>query len=920
MTLPPQTRREARAAREAEASAVAVTPDPSEPPVAPVPEALDTGSVAVRKGSSVLFGRGLLYVVVWSMQLVVSSLISPVLAHLMPPAEFGVLASAIALYQALVVLAVIGMDQASVLQRAEDGDDRKARGLMAVGMVTASLVTVLALTTIPVWGDAAGFIGNHPLLLVAVLWTGPAAIVQISLALLVAQDRIRVFALTSLLSSIGGSIIGLGLLTWVQADATTYAWGGVVAQVAAMVIGITATRPRFAGLFDTRTMRRAFRLGIPITLGNLSYFVLNVGDRLVVQRLLGPDEVARYQIAYVVGSAVILLLTFTNNAWAPHFAAVRDAVARRQLAMHSRDELYRLLAPVLLAVTLVSPVALPILAPASYRVQELTVVVFVVAVTAFPVVASGATGRLLLVERRGVAVGVIAAIAGAVNIGANLVFVPLMGIAGAAVATVIAYVVLAALQQAALPDRREWRGPGIRLVLTVVRVARHRRRVGLRATGHPVELGPGRRCARLCPVVLHPAARSPRERGMRRVDGSATPPDTGARRSLRVGVVTNGLAITGGVERCVLEDTRDLVAAGHDVTVWHRPVPAGRDDDGRAAFARLDVRLVRADDYRFGVRTAIRDAARFARQGLRMRRSRLDVLWLNRPEFLPFGRVVSIASGVPLAVHLHHAPNYRRLGPIAGGRTRYFAVSHAMARAWSAVGVPADRITVVSNGVDTTAFPPPSPQDVRAARVALGIDEATPTVLYYGRLTRAKGVLAVLEAWGRVLASAAARVPVTATAGPAHPRRAPLLVLAGALPAEEADDVRRAIAALPADSVLVVPERDDVVPLLHAADMVVAPSLEPEGFGRVVVEAMSAGRPVVAAASGGTGEILSGEWARFTVDPSDVDALAERLLDTLDEAVLDPTLGERCRAWVQHRYDRAQHVEALLRALDDTAR
>ncbi|WP_218923457.1 hypothetical protein, partial [Bacillus toyonensis] len=77
-------------------------------------------------------------------------------------------------------------------------------------------------------------VGSHPLLLVAVLWTGPAAIVQISLALLVAQDRIKVFAVTSLLSSIGGSIIGLGLLTFVHADATTYAWGGVVAQGVAM--------------------------------------------------------------------------------------------------------------------------------------------------------------------------------------------------------------------------------------------------------------------------------------------------------------------------------------------------------------------------------------------------------------------------------------------------------------------------------------------------------------------------------------------------------------------------------------------------------------------------------------------------------------------------------------------------------------
>lgn len=431
------------------------------------PESPDTGSSAVRTGASALFGRGMLYVVVWSMQLVVSSLVSPVLAHLLPPSEFGVLASAIALYQALGVLAVAGLDQAAVLQRAEDGDDRRARGLVPVGAVLATLVTLAALGSLPAWGDAAGFVGEHPLLLVAVLWTLPAAVVQTSLALLVAQDRIRVFAVTSLLSSVGGSVIGLGLLVLVHADATTYAWGGVVAQGVAMVIGVVAVRPRLRGLVDRATTARAFRLGVPIALGNLSYFVLNAGDRIIVQRLLGPDEVARYQIAYVVGSAVILLLTFTNSAWAPHFAALRDAAARRRLAMHARDELYLLLAPVLLAVTLVSPVALPVLAPSSYRVEELPVVVFVVALTAFPVVASGSTGRLLVVERRGVAVGVIAATAAVVNVGANLLLVPPLGIAGAALSTVLSYVLLAVLQQAALPDRREWRGPGRRVPLVV---------------------------------------------------------------------------------------------------------------------------------------------------------------------------------------------------------------------------------------------------------------------------------------------------------------------------------------------------------------------------------------------------------------------------------------------------------------------
>ncbi|MBF4589393.1 glycosyltransferase family 4 protein [Curtobacterium sp. VKM Ac-1395] len=397
---------------------------------------------------------------------------------------------------------------------------------------------------------------------------------------------------------------------------------------------------------------------------------------------------------------------------------------------------------------------------------------------------------------------------------------------------------------------------------------------------------------------------------------------TTATRPPRVGVVTNGLAITGGVERCVLEDTRDLVAAGLDVEVWHRPALTGPADAGRAPYDRLGVRLHRASDYRFTLRSAFGDAVRFVRQGLALRRARLDVLWLNRPEFLPWGRLVSTVARVPLVVHLHHAPNYARLGLLAGGRTEYLAVSHAMARAWAAAGVPPQRITVVPNGVDTDAFPASTPTQVHAARVALGIDDATPTVLYYGRLTPSKGVLALLEAWGRVLAAASDRLPVTivtsgsgSSSSSSAPRREPLLVLAGALYPADAPAVQRAIDALPDGSVLVLPERDDVVPLLHAADLVVVPSIEPEGFGRVVVEAMSAGRPVVAAASGGTGEILAGEWARFTVDPEDTAALAKKVLDVLDEAVHDPSLGARCREWVREHYGPEPHLTGLLRAL-----
>jgi glycosyltransferase involved in cell wall biosynthesis len=68
--------------------------------------------------------------------------------------------------------------------------------------------------------------------------------------------------------------------------------------------------------------------------------------------------------------------------------------------------------------------------------------------------------------------------------------------------------------------------------------------------------------------------------------------------------------------------------------------------------------------------------------------------------------------------------------------------------------------------------------------------------------------------------------------------------------------------------------RDDIPALMRAADLVVHTSTWPEPFGRVVVEGMLAGRPVVATAGGGVGEIVTDGVTGMVVPPSDAAALA----------------------------------------------
>jgi O-antigen/teichoic acid export membrane protein len=426
-----------------------------------------TANANAQPESNHLFGRGMLYVVVWALQLIAGTVVSPVLAYALGPTEFGALASAIALHQVLSVLALLGLDQALVLQRADDPTGRTARGLVTVGIALSFGVTLILTATGGLWATTLGFDGFSPLVLAVILWTAPGAVVQAILALLVAEDRLRAFTWVSALSAVGGQLVGLLLLFFVHRDATTYAWGGVVSQFLAMFIGIALTRPLLRGLFDWQVAWRAIKLGAPLAIGGLGYFVLNAGDRIVIQRLIGPAEVGRYQVAYVVGYTVVLLLSFTSSAWLPRFAAVKDEAERWMLSAQSRDELYRLLIPVVFAVTLAAPVALRLVAPSSFDQETLLPVVFLVALSAYPVAAEGATARLLITLRRGKTVAGITLIAAAVNVGLNFLLVPVMGIAGAAAATVVAFLLVAILQRRALPRTPAWVGTPTRLLLAI---------------------------------------------------------------------------------------------------------------------------------------------------------------------------------------------------------------------------------------------------------------------------------------------------------------------------------------------------------------------------------------------------------------------------------------------------------------------
>jgi glycosyltransferase involved in cell wall biosynthesis len=103
----------------------------------------------------------------------------------------------------------------------------------------------------------------------------------------------------------------------------------------------------------------------------------------------------------------------------------------------------------------------------------------------------------------------------------------------------------------------------------------------------------------------------------------------------------------------------------------------------------------------------------------------------------------------------------------------------------------------------------------------------------------------------------------------------------------------------------------DVPTLLQTLDVVVSPSISPEGFGQIVVEAMMCGKPVIASAGGAVNELIEDGITGRLVPPGDPVALADAINDVLAHPDESAEMGRRARVVALERYDIRKTTRAI---------
>jgi len=346
--------------------------------------------------------------------------------------------------------------------------------------------------------------------------------------------------------------------------------------------------------------------------------------------------------------------------------------------------------------------------------------------------------------------------------------------------------------------------------------------------------------------------------------------------------------VSGGAERGTVELAAALVAAGWNSYVASGGGPLERDVT-RSGATHLTLPLASKNPLRMR-----RNATALAKL---IRHLGIDIVHARSraPAWSAWSAVSTTRRHFVTTFHNAYdagAALKRRYNSVMARGERVIAISQFVAdHAAQVYGIGPDRLRTIPRGVDLDIF---DPSRVGAERIAglarrWRLPDGAPIVMLPARLTRWKGGLDFIAA-----IAALGRHDICCVLVGSEQRR-------GFRRELEASIERSGLGGL----FRVVDECRDMPAAYMLADVVVSASSDPEGFGRVIVEAQAMGRPVVATAHGGSCETIDPGVSGWLVPPRDPKALAEAIGKALSLGASERAqYARRTIAHVAGRYTR----------------
>jgi O-antigen/teichoic acid export membrane protein len=378
----------------------------------------------------------------------VSLVLAPFLTHSLSRDDYGLLAVLITAIGLGAGITQLGLSSAFFRAYSYDYESQRDRS-----GVCSTVVVLLLLTSIP----ASIAVMTTAPWLAKVLFNNASFSDPIRYAALViflqnltvpgfawlrAENRAVFFSLLSignLLVTLSATLVFVGVLH-MGISGSLLAVGCGYACVAVCSLPAMLLRAGVRPRFDIT--RNLLSFGVPLVFNFVSYWVLQLSDRYLLSHFGSLAQTASYAVAYSLGGVLnIIVVSPFILAW----PAAMFAIAKRDDAAHVFQQMFRWFSIILLfaafAFSLIAIAALDLLFPPAYHAAAPVIPMIALAIMFYGVYNVFAVG--VGVRRKTWLTAIFMTLAALVNIGLNIVLIPLYGSMGAAISTLIAFAFLA---------------------------------------------------------------------------------------------------------------------------------------------------------------------------------------------------------------------------------------------------------------------------------------------------------------------------------------------------------------------------------------------------------------------------------------------------------------------------------------------
>ena len=398
----------------------------------------------LRHASNYTLGNGLL---------IAAGLVSfPILTRLLGVDEYGLMSLVATALSLLVGIGKLGMQHATLRFHSEIQAGKREVGASAFVATVVYGMGAIGLVTTALWALGSQLVPaawwNDPRVQPLMLLTAGLIFVRVMDSAFVNQLRAQERSGTLMIYSVVRRYVTLALMLFVMFQVAGNVWGFYAATIAGEVLATLAmgvwlyrrAAPR-PSEFSPPLFRAMLAFGIPMIGYELSSIVLSMGDRYIIQSLLGAEPLGVYSAAYnmcdyiksmLFGSLVAAAQPMYMRYWEQQGAPPTIEFLSRFLRVYVMAAML-----VVGGLAAIGAELLGFLASAKYR-EGATVIPFVVAGMALESVLV-ITGAGLYLQKRSKTIMLLVLLTAVMNLGLNYLLIPRLGIIGAGVSTLISY-------------------------------------------------------------------------------------------------------------------------------------------------------------------------------------------------------------------------------------------------------------------------------------------------------------------------------------------------------------------------------------------------------------------------------------------------------------------------------------------------